>query len=133
MHVLAALRASVERCSADGLTAVREHRPWRPRTRQQRPQKFRLPRACGTKRDGLERYSLCLSPRLSALERELLWLELPDWGVERYRVSWSYVVDQAHTSALETPGQWLTLATCYPFDAATPGGPLHYVVQAARA
>jgi sortase A len=64
---------------------------------------------------------------------EMLWLELPDGAVERYRVRWTYVVDQADTSALETAGEWLTLVTCYPFDAAVPGGPLRYVVQASPA
>jgi sortase A len=60
-----------------------------------------------------------------------LWLELPDGTARRFRVQSLRVVDQTDTSALEETGHWLTLVTCYPFDAALPRGPLRYVVQAA--
>lgn len=61
---------------------------------------------------------------------EDLWLELPSGALRRFRVHSTRVVDERDTSALETRGQWLTLVTCYPFDAPLPGGPLRYVVQA---
>lgn len=61
---------------------------------------------------------------------EPLWLELPDGRVVRYAVEHTRIVDEHDTRLLETPGRWLTLVTCYPFDAAVPGGPLRYVVQA---
>ena len=48
-----------------------------------------------------------------------------------YRVVESRVVrDGAATIRLDVAGSWLTLATCYPFDAIVPGGPLRYVVTA---
>lgn len=41
------------------------------------------------------------------------------------------VVDAGRaTVVLDAPAPRLTLITCYPFDAATPGGPLRYVVSA---
>jgi sortase A len=61
---------------------------------------------------------------------EELWLELPSGMVQRYQVQTLSVVDERDTRLLETPGSWLTLVTCYPFDALVPGGPLRYVVQA---
>lgn len=61
---------------------------------------------------------------------EELLLELPDGSVRRYQVETLSVVDERDTRLLETPGNWLTLVTCYPFDAIVPGGPLRYVVQA---
>lgn len=59
-----------------------------------------------------------------------LWLELRDGSLQRYEVQTLSVVDERDTRLLETPGSWLTLVTCYPFDAVVPGGPLRYVVQA---
>jgi sortase A len=61
---------------------------------------------------------------------EELLLELPDGSVQRYAVQTLSVVDERDTRLLETPGSWLTLVTCYPFDAIVPGGPLRFVVQA---
>lgn len=61
---------------------------------------------------------------------EELLLELPDGNVRRYEVLTLSVVDERDTRLLETPGSWLTLVTCYPFDAVVPGGPLRFVVQA---
>ena len=61
---------------------------------------------------------------------EALWLELPNGAVRRYEVQSESVVDERDTRLLEAPGSWLTLVTCYPFDAAIPGGPLRYVVRA---
>lgn len=61
---------------------------------------------------------------------EALWLELPSGAVKRYTVQDSSVVDEHDTALLGGPGQWLTLVTCYPFDAPAPGGPLRYVVRA---
>jgi sortase A len=61
---------------------------------------------------------------------EQLLLELPDGSVQRYEVQTLSVVDEHDTQLLETHGSWLTLVTCYPFDAVVPGGPLRFVVQA---
>jgi sortase A len=48
-----------------------------------------------------------------------------------YRVIEHRVVrDGAAAIRLDVAGTWLTLATCYPFDALVPGGPLRYVVTA---
>lgn len=61
---------------------------------------------------------------------EALFIELPDGRVQRYAVQSASIVDERDTRLLQTPGNWLTLVTCYPFDAAVPGGPLRYVVRA---
>jgi sortase A len=61
---------------------------------------------------------------------EALLLELADGSVQHYQVHTLSVVDERDTRLLETPGSWLTLVTCYPFDALVPGGPLRFVVQA---
>lgn len=61
---------------------------------------------------------------------EPLWLELPNGGVQRYEVQSESVVDEHDTRLLQTPGHWLTLVTCYPFDAPLVGGPMRYVVRA---
>ena len=50
-----------------------------------------------------------------------------------YEVTSLDVVDSRNGSLLlDTDGAMLTLVTCYPFDAADPGGPLRYVVTARR-
>jgi len=57
-------------------------------------------------------------------------------GVDlRYRVAHSAIVDKGDVSVLSWQGDVsrLTLVTCYPFDALTPGGPLRYVVTAVAA
>jgi sortase A len=64
---------------------------------------------------------------------EPLWLELPNGAVQRYQVQSQNVVDEHDTWLLQAPGQWLTLVTCYPFDAPLTGGPLRYVVRASPA
>lgn len=61
---------------------------------------------------------------------ELLWLELPGGRARPFEVQELRVVDSGDTSSLSTPGDLLTLVTCFPFSAPTPGGPLRYVVQA---
>ena len=48
-----------------------------------------------------------------------------------YRVVEHRVVRDGEAAIrLDVAGAWLTLATCYPFDAIVPGGPLRYVVTA---
>ncbi len=72
---------------------------------------------------------------LGQLERgQVIELELADRRVERWRVIAHEVVD-ARTTRLDMgrEGDLLTLVTCYPFDAASPGGPLRYVVSLAPA
>lgn len=55
-------------------------------------------------------------------------------GRFRYRVRSARVVDHRDTSVLAASTESkITLITCYPFDAVVPGGPLRYVVVAARA
>ena len=50
---------------------------------------------------------------------------------EEYRVSAFDVVDsRSHELVIEPGMRRLSLVTCYPFDAAAPGGPLRYVVTA---
>jgi sortase A len=57
----------------------------------------------------------------------------PGGAERRYAVLETRVVDAGDTWVLhETPDDRLTLVTCYPFDALVPGGPLRYVVRAAR-
>lgn len=63
---------------------------------------------------------------------DALWLELPSGVQQRYEVSRSKILDKSEVDVLEAEGEWLTLVTCYPFDAPVPGGPLRYVVQARR-
>lgn len=59
-----------------------------------------------------------------------LWIELPNGATQRYLVQSTSVVDEHDTALLHAEGDWLTLVTCYPFDAPLPGGPLRYVVRA---
>lgn len=61
---------------------------------------------------------------------ELLWLELPGGQARAFAVEEALVVDQSDTSSLSREGDLLTLVTCFPFDAALPGGRLRFVVQA---
>jgi len=50
-----------------------------------------------------------------------------------FRVAYVEVADSRQGQLpLELDGSWLTLVTCYPFDAINPGGPLRYVVTAER-
>jgi len=55
----------------------------------------------------------------------------PDGSRKEYRVTETRVVDQSDTAILrDTDESRLTLITCWPFDALTPGGPMRYVVRA---
>lgn len=52
-------------------------------------------------------------------------------GSQDYQVSWTEIVDASATSiVIDNAHNRLTLITCYPFDAATAGGPLRWVVTA---
>lgn len=51
--------------------------------------------------------------------------------IRDYRVSWQEVVDSRRQQlVIDNSIDRLTLLTCYPFDAPTPGGPLRWVVTA---
>jgi sortase A len=54
-----------------------------------------------------------------------------DGRTRRYRTVGSQVIDGRKARiAVDTEDAYLTLVTCYPFDAVVPGGPLRYVVTA---
>ena len=62
---------------------------------------------------------------------ETVFLETPDGARHRYRVTQIDILHQSKTSVMEPTGKkQLTLITCYPFDAITPGGPMRYVIRA---
>ncbi len=62
---------------------------------------------------------------------EVVFLETPDGVRHRYQVSQVDIVHQNKTAVMEKNGvKQVTLITCYPFHAITPGGPLRYVVRA---
>ena len=62
---------------------------------------------------------------------DLLTIDRDDGRRFDFAVTSLDVVDAARaTVVLDTPAPRLTLITCYPFDAAAPGGPLRYVVSA---
>jgi sortase A len=62
-----------------------------------------------------------------------LQLEAQDGKIHEYQVTDLRVVLETETEVLlPTEQAMLTLITCYPFDALKPGGPLRYVVRAAR-
>jgi sortase A len=64
---------------------------------------------------------------------ERLTLEAADGTRRDYAVTETLVVDAHAVEILwDTGGAQLSLVTCYPFDALVPGGPLRYVVRAAR-
>ena len=51
--------------------------------------------------------------------------------MRRYRVTGTAVIDRSEARlAIEGDQPRLTLATCYLFDAVTPGGPIRYLVFA---
>ncbi len=51
--------------------------------------------------------------------------------IRDYRVSWQEAVDSRRQQlVIDDSIDRLTLLTCYPFDAAMPGGPLRWVVTA---
>lgn len=62
---------------------------------------------------------------------ESLQLQLPSGQLRHYRVDDITIVDSS-SEHLQRSTQWeqLRLVTCYPFEAALPGGPLRYVVTA---
>jgi len=62
---------------------------------------------------------------------ESLLFEMPDGRNHLYRIFDIDVVDARRGSiVLDTDTPMLSLVTCYPFNAVTPGGPLRYVVSA---
>lgn len=64
---------------------------------------------------------------------DVLVVESVDGRRVRYRVSATEVVHRKDIRVLMDAGDdRLTLVTCFPFDAAVPGGPLRYVVVATR-
>lgn len=66
---------------------------------------------------------------LSAGDR--MELTLSDGRERSYQVTGLSVHHKDETWLLQdTRDEWLTLITCYPFDAIVPGGPMRYVVQA---
>ncbi len=68
---------------------------------------------------------------LGQLQRgDELWIEAADGRKLRYRVRSLEVRDSRHQPLIGRDGNWLTLVTCYPFDALTPGGPLRFLVHA---
>jgi sortase A len=63
---------------------------------------------------------------------DILSVENAD-GVVHYEVVLTEIMDvRSEQLSLDPDGQWLTLVTCYPFDAVTAGGPLRYAVHARR-
>ena len=65
---------------------------------------------------------------------ELMHLQLPSGESRSYRVVDIAIVDSSRERLLRIEeGEQLRLVTCYPFDAALPGGPLRYAVTAVRA
>jgi sortase A len=60
-----------------------------------------------------------------------LRIQKTDGRWQTYRVGSSSVIDAGEARlALGTGRPVVTLVTCYPFDAITPGGPLRYLVSA---
>jgi sortase A len=63
-----------------------------------------------------------------------LVVERADGGTRHFRIRGAYVTDYRELKLpRDTAVPTLTLVTCYPFDAITPGGPLRYVVVAEAA
>ena len=64
---------------------------------------------------------------------ERVSLETPDGRTHAYEVIGAEIVDSRGGSlVLDTDSAFLSLVTCYPFDALDAGGPLRYVVTARR-
>ena len=56
-------------------------------------------------------------------------VERPDGRQFLYEAIGTHVVDSRRGAlTLDTDGSFLSLVTCYPFDAIDPGGPMRYVV-----
>ena len=63
-----------------------------------------------------------------------LVVERTDGGMRHFRIRGAYVADYRQLRLpRDTAVPTLTLVTCYPFDALSPGGPLRYVVVAEAA
>ena len=64
---------------------------------------------------------------------DLIQVESVEGRTASYRVDRFDVIDEHDLSVTEQRGiDQLTLVTCWPFDAVTPGGPQRYVVSASR-
>ena len=64
---------------------------------------------------------------------DLIRVENVEGSTSNYRVDRLDVIDEHDLSVTEQHGvDQLTLVTCWPFDAVTPGGPQRYVVSASR-
>lgn len=64
---------------------------------------------------------------------ERLWIEVASGQGFSYEIVDIDVVDSRRSSlVLDSDEPMLTLVTCYPFDASTPGGPMRYLVTARR-
>jgi sortase A len=64
---------------------------------------------------------------------DLLYVEWPTGHQASYTVQEFRVVDSRHSRlANHDDAEALILMTCFPFDAIVPGGPLRYVVRAAK-
>jgi sortase A len=61
-----------------------------------------------------------------------LFLEAAEKQYYRYRVIGADIVDARKATIANSPEAALALVTCYPFDTMVPGGPLRYIVTAAR-
>ncbi len=62
---------------------------------------------------------------------DALRVQRPDGDWQDYRVTGTEVIDARQARLAPDDGRpVLSLVTCYPFDALTPGGPLRYVVTA---
>jgi sortase A len=60
---------------------------------------------------------------------DTVWLQAPDGAWRDYRVVGTAVVDARSARFDPAPDRHaLTLITCWPFDAVTPGGPMRYAV-----
>ena len=69
--------------------------------------------------------------RNEIVANQIVFLETADGDRHRYRITQIDVVHESATEVVRQDGvKRLTLITCYPFDAITPGGPLRYVVRA---
>jgi sortase A len=60
-----------------------------------------------------------------------IFFDLPHGRTVRYRVQHVWVTTDTDPRPLASTGEtWLTLITCYPFDALRAGGPLRFIVEA---
>jgi sortase A len=59
-----------------------------------------------------------------------VFVEGPEKGRYRYRVTRTDIVDARKTTISSSGEDALVLVTCYPFDTLIPGGPMRYIVTA---